>query len=430
MRNNNRVRGRRATRKVDKSTNKLTKRLIIIILFLLIIFAGVTAFNYFKNNNKYKNLETSSKEEIAQEEQENKNAETENKEDTKQETDTIFTLTAIGDVMCHNTQYMDAYDSNTGTYDFSYVFDNISSYTKTADICIGNLETSFAGEDRGYSNYPTFNSPDSLADSLKHIGVDVLSTAGNHALDMGFSGLSRTIDVLDKADISHLGTYKTQEDQDKVLIKYVKGVKIAFINYTYGTNGIAVPSDKKFCINLIDKDLIKKHIETAKNQNADIIVACMHWGTEYQTKQNSEQEELADFLFQNGVNVIIGNHPHVIQPMEKRTVTLEDGSTRDVFVAYALGNFICDQNAVNTRDSIILNLKITKHTDGSITIDNYDYVPIYMYKDTSVSKHKMKILDINKTIYNYEHNLDDSITEKIYNLMKTELDRIKKILND
>ena len=430
MRNNNRVRGRRTTRKVDKSTNKLTKRLIIIILFLLIIFAGVTAFNYFKNNNKYKNLEASSKEEIAQEEQENKNAETENKEDTKQETDTTFTLTAIGDVMCHNTQYMDAYDSNTGTYDFSYVFDNISSYTKTADICIGNLETSFAGEDRGYSNYPTFNSPDSLADSLKRIGVDVLSTAGNHALDMGFSGLSRTIDVLDKADISLLGTYKTQEDQDKVLIKYVKGVKIAFINYTYGTNGISVPSDKKFCINLIDKDLIKKHIETAKNQNADIIVACMHWGTEYQTKQNSEQEELADFLFQNGVNVIIGNHPHVIQPMEKRTVTLEDGSTRDGFVAYALGNFICDQNAVNTRDSIILNLKITKHTDGSITIDNYDYVPIYMYKDSSVSKHKMKILDINKTIYNYEHNLDDSITEKIYNLMKTELDRITKILND
>lgn len=430
MRNNNRARGRRTTRKVDKSTNKLTKQLIIIILFLFVIFAGVVAFNYFQNNNKYKSLEASSKEEITQEEQNNENAENENKEDTKQETDTTFTLTAIGDVMCHNTQYMDAYDSSTGTYDFSYVFDNISSYTKTADICVGNLETSFAGEDKGYSNYPTFNSPDSLADSLKRIGVDVLSTAGNHALDMGFSGLSRTIDVLDKADISHLGTYKTQEDQDKVLIKYVKGVKIAFIDYTYGTNGIAVPSDKKFCINLIDKDLIKKHIETAKSQNVDMIVACMHWGTEYQTKQNSEQEELADFLFQNGVNVIIGNHPHVLQPMEKRTVTLEDGSTRDGFVAYALGNFICDQNAVNTRDSVILNLKITKHTDGSVTIDNYDYVPIYMYKDTSVSKHKMKILDINKTIYNYEHNLDDSITEKVYNLMKTELDRITKILSN
>lgn len=427
MRNNSRNRRRnKANSRTDINHTKTRNILIIIICILLIIFTGIIAFNYLKN----KNLVETSKQEIETEKQEELDSSNNVQENQKEETDTTFTLTAIGDVMCHNTQYMDAYDSNTGTYDFSYVFDNISSYTKTADICIGNLETSFAGEDRGYSNYPTFNSPDSLADSLKRIGVDVLSTAGNHALDMGFSGLSRTIDVLDKADISHLGTYKTQEDQDKALIKYVKGVKIAFINYTYGTNGISVPSDKKFCINLIDKDLIKKHIETAKNQNADIIVACMHWGTEYQTKQNSEQEELADFLFQNGVNVIIGNHPHVIQPMEKRTVTLEDGSTRDGFVAYALGNFICDQNAVNTRDSIILNLKITKHTDGSITIDNYDYVPIYMYKDSSVSKHKMKILDINKTIYNYEHNLNDSITEKIYNLMKTELDRITKILND
>ena len=427
MRNNSRNRRRnKANSRTDINHTKTRNMLIIIICILLIIFTGIIAFNYLKN----KNLVETSKQEIETEKQEELDSSNNVQENQKEETDTTFTLTAIGDVMCHNTQYMDAYDSKTGTYDFSYVFDNISSYTKTADICIGNLETGFAGEDRGYSNYPTFNSPDSLADSLKRIGVDVLSTAGNHALDMGFSGLSRTIDVLDKADISHLGTYKTQEDQDKVLIKYVKGVKIAFINYTYGTNGISVPSDKKFCINLIDKDLIKKHIETAKNQNADIIVACMHWGTEYQTKQNSEQKELADFLFQNGVNFIIGNHPHVIQPMEKRTVTLEDGSTRDGFVAYALGNFICDQNAVNTRDSIILNLKITKHTDGSITIDNYDYDPIYMYKDSSVSKHKMKILDINKTIYNYEHNLDDSITEKIYNLMKTELDRITKILND
>lgn len=431
MRNNSRNRRRnKANLHTDINLTKTRNILIIIICILLIIFTGVIAFNYLKNKNDYKNLVETSKQEIETEKQEEQDSSNNVQENQKEETDTTFTLTAIGDVMCHNTQYMDAYDSDTGTYDFSYVFDNISSYTKTADICIGNLETSFAGEDRGYSNYPTFNSPDSLADSLKSIGVDVLSTAGNHALDMGFSGLSRTIDVLDKADISHLGTYKTQEDQDKVLIKYVKGVKIAFIDYTYGTNGISVPSDKKFCINLIDKDLIKKHIETAKNQNADMIVACMHWGTEYQTKQNSEQEELADFLFQNGVNVIIGNHPHVIQPMEKRTVTLEDGSTRDGFVVYALGNFICDQNAVNTRDSIILNLKITKHTDGSITIDNYDYVPIYMYKDTFVSKHKMKILDINKTIYNYENNLDDSITEKIYNLMKTELGRITKILDN
>ncbi len=347
-----------------------------------------------------------------------------------EETDTTFTMTAIGDVMCHNTQYFDAYQKETDSYDFSYVFEDISSYIKTSDITIGSLETSFAGKERGYSNYPTFNSPDALAYDLKKLGIDVLSTAGNHCLDMGFSGLSRTIDVLNDADISHLGTYQTQEDRDKILFKYIKGVKIAFVNYTYGTNGIPVPSGKEFCVNLIDKDLIKKDIENAKSQDADIIVACMHWGTEYRTTANSEQEELADFLFQNGVDIILGNHPHVLEPMEKRTVTLEDGTIKDGFVIYASGNFICDQNAENTRNSIILNLKITKHVDGSISIDHADYIPIYMYKENSSNLRRMKLLDIEKVIYNYEAGIDSSLGQSTYENLKVQLEKIIKIVGD
>lgn len=352
-----------------------------------------------------------------------------NSQEAKEEkTNTTFTMTAIGDVMCHNTQYWDAYIKETNKYDFSYVFENVERYIKTADISIGSLETSFAGEERGYSNYPTFNSPDNLAYSLKSIGIDVLSTAGNHCLDMGFSGLSRTIDVLDDADISHLGTYKTQEERDAILFKYVKGIKIAFINYTYGTNGFPVPTDKNFYVNLIDKDLIKKDIESAKEQNSDMIVACMHWGTEYRTTANPEQEELADFLFQNGVDIILGNHPHVLEQMEKRTVTLEDGTTKDGFVIYALGNFICDQNAENTRNSIILNLKITKHTDGKITIDKADYIPIYMYKGTSSNLRRMKLLDIEKSISNYENGTDTSIGQTTYNYLKKQLEKIENIV--
>lgn len=282
----------------------------------------------------------------------------------------------------------------------------------------------------GYSNYPTFNSPDSLATSLKNIGVDVISTAGNHCLDMGFSGLSRTIDVLDDADISHLGTYKSQEDQDKILYKYVKGIKIAFINYTYGTNGIPVPSDKSFCVNLIDKDLIKKHIETAKSENADMIVACMHWGTEYQISANAEQKELSDFLFKNGVDIILGNHPHVLEPMEKRTVTLDDGSTKECFVIYALGNFICDQNAENTRNSIILNLNITKHVDGSISINNADYVPIYMYKASNKKLKRMKVVDINSAIAEYESGSSSWVDKSLYDLLKKQLTKITSIVGD
>src|SRR5699024_8248046 len=120
-------------------------------------------------------------------------------------------------------------------------------------------------------------------------------------------------------------------------IKDVNGIKIAFLAYTYGTNGIPVPKDKPYCINLIDKELILKHLELAKEQNPDLICVNMHWGLEYKTKQNSEQEELADFLFTNGVDIILGSHPHVLQPMEKNTITLEDGTTKDCFVIYSLG---------------------------------------------------------------------------------------------
>lgn len=340
-----------------------------------------------------------------------------------------FTMTAIGDTLCHNTQYWDAYNSSTKQYDFSYVYDDIKDYTSSADITIGSLETTFAGEDRGYSNYPVFNSPDSLATGLKDIGVDVISLAGNHALDYGYSGICRTIDVLDNVGISHLGTYKSAEDQDKILIKDVKGVKIAFINYTYGTNGIPVPSDKPYCLNLIDKDLISKQIKQAKEQNVDMIVACMHWGTEYKTSANDEQKELADFLFKSGVDIILGNHPHVLEPMEKKTITLDDGSTKDVFVVYALGNFTADQRAEITRDSAILNLDITKDSDGKILINKVSYVPIYMYKNSAAKVHKFKILDIEKSIANFDSG-DTSIGSSVYSNLKVQLQKIRDILGD
>ncbi len=426
---NSRTRNRINKKNSDIDHKKVSKTLSITVAVLLVILIIVACFYYFKNRSDYESLVTSSRQEIEEQKQKSEEA-NENEEEEEQETDATFTMAAIGDIMCHNTQYMDAYNQETDAYDFSYVFEDISFYTKTADIAIGSLETTFAGEEKGYSSYPTFNTPDSLAYELKSIGLDVLSTAGNHALDKGFDGLSRTIDVLDDADIAHLGTYKSQEEQDKVLFKYVKGVKIAFINYTYGTNGITVPSDKEFCVNLIDKDLIKKHIETAKEGNADIIVACMHWGSEYKTTPSTSQTELADFLFQNGVDIVLGNHPHVLEPMEKRTITLEDGTTKDGFIIYSLGNFIADQNAKNTRNSVILNLTITKHTDGKVTIDKADYVPIYMYKDTSLKTKKMKLIDINKAIANYESGTDTSIGEKLYSTLKSEKDSIVSILGN
>lgn len=432
MRRNQRGRGNRKIKIFDKDYHdkKLIKHLSFVSIGLIALLLCITIvyqiYHYIQHKQFVNAVDADIEQRIS-----DVNAATQEKEEEK-EKDTIFTMTAIGDVMCHNTQYLDAYVATDDDYDFSYVFEDIYRYTKMSDITIGSLETSFAGKERGYSNYPTFNSPDNLAYDLKKIGVDVLSTAGNHCLDMGFSGLSRTIDVLDDADISHLGTYQTQENRDKILFKIVKDVKIAFINYTYGTNGIPVPDGKEFCVNLINKDLIKKDIESAKEQEADMIVACMHWGTEYKTTPNTEQEELADFLFQNGIDIILGNHPHVLEPMEKRTVTLEDGTEKDGFIIYALGNFICDQNAENTRNSIILNLKITKHVGGKISIDKADYIPIYMYKNTASKLKSMKLLDIEKVISNYEIALnrgtEPAISQELYNNLKIQLEKIENIV--
>ena len=425
MRRNQRN-SRKRKNAIQDDTKKITSILLKVVLILLAVFLVVMIFNIVNNWVKYHSI-TEQYLEAASNVEEN----TDRLDDTTQnaDKDTTFHLTAIGDIMCHNTQYMDAYNTDTGEYDFSYVFKDIEYYIKNSNITVANLETTFSGEDVGYSNYPRFNTPDALAYNLKKLGVDVVSTAGNHSLDYGFDGLSRTIDVLDKADISHVGTYQTQEERDTIVFKYVKGIKIAFLDYAYGTNGITIPSDKPYCINLIDKELIKKDIETAKSQEADIIVASVHWGTEYSTVPNDTQNELADFLFQNGVNIILGTHPHVLQKMEKRTVTLEDGSTQDGFIIYSLGNFISDQNADNTRTSIILDLQITKHTDDSVTIDNVNYIPIYMYKDSSASTKKMKLLDINKTISLYEDGSDTSIGENMYTFLKRELTKISEILN-
>ena len=407
----------------NKKSKILYGRIFLLIIILAFIFYLIK-FVFVQDKTvdvANSNLVTNS--EVAENSINNANSIT-----TSQQEPITFSLAAIGDVMCHNTQYMDAYNSSTDSYDFLYVFEDIQTYIQSADISIGSLETTFAGKDRGYSNYPTFNSPEQLAYDLSEMGLDVLSTAGNHSLDKGFSGLSNTLDVLDDANISHSGTYRSQEDRDSVLIKDVNGVKVAILSYTYGTNGIPVPSDKEFCVNLIDKDLIKQDIENAKSQNADVIISCMHWGIEYQTTPNDEQEDLADFLFENGVDIIFGNHPHVLQPMEKRSVTLADGTVKDCFVVYALGNFICDQNSENTRNSIILNLDITKNPDGKISIDKVDYVPIYMYKNSNLSIRKMKLLDIEKSISDYENGVDTSISSSTYNLLKDELENIKEII--
>ena len=334
--------------------------------------------------------------------------------------DITIDFVAIGDVMCHNTNYQTAYNSTTKSYDFTPAFVNLRKYTEKADIAIGNLETTLTGKEVGYSGYPTFNSPEELGVALKDIGVDVVSTANNHCMDKGSKGIVNTLDNLDRIGISHTGTNRTKEEQDTVLIKEVNGMKIAFIAFTYGTNGINIPSGKEYMVNLIDNDFILEQIELAKQQKPDLICASMHWGIEYAQKQNKEQEQLADLLFQNGVDIIIGNHAHVIEPMEKRTITLNDGTEKDVFVVYALGNF----------NTAILDMKITKKGEtGKISIDSVDYVPVYCYDRGKGAQNRYILLDVRQEMQDFEDG-KGNISQNLYNTLKLELQNTEKVLGE
>lgn len=338
--------------------------------------------------------------------------------------DISLTISAIGDIMCHNTQFKDAYSN--GAYDFSYVFSDIEHFIKDADVSIGNLETTFAGNQKQYQGYPNFNTPEALAFDLSELGIDVITTSNNHSLDTGYLGLESTLNFLDEANISHVGTARSVEEQNSILIKEVNGLKIAFLSYTYGTNGIPIPSEKEYCINLIDKEFILSQLENTKDQNPDLICVSMHWGNEYELVQNESQIDLTNFLFENGADIILGGHPHVLQPLECRTIELPDGSSKNGFVIYSLGNFMSGQTKENTRTSIILNLKLTKHGDtGNFTIDEVLYTPIYTY--TSPNYKNYKVLDIQKAIYNYENSLETPINQTDYILLKKELEKVNSI---
>ena len=311
-----------------------------------------------------------------------------------------ITLLFVGDLMQHQAQ-IDAAHVSEGKYDYSSCFSLIKEQISQADLAIGNLEVTLGG--RPYRGYPMFSAPDEYLQAIKDAGFDILLTANNHCLDRGKKGMERTIQLLDSSGIRYAGTYKNLSERRQRYPLFINrnGFRIALLNYTYGTNGIKATSPN--IVNYIDKNTILQDIQSAKARQPDAIIACMHWGEEYQTKPNSEQKRLANLLFENGVDIILGSHPHVLQPMEKKEITLEDGMTKECFVIYSLGNFMSGQVKEGTRDSIILNLDIKKSGEtGKTTISKVDYIPIYMYKSTTGNTKRYKILDLEKKDFNNE----------------------------
>lgn len=263
-------------------------------------------------------------------------------------------LLFVGDLMQHQGQ-IDAARTARG-YDYSACFAYVKEVISQADFAVANLEVTLGG--KPYRGYPAFSAPDEYLTAIHDTGFNVLLTANNHCLDRGRKGLERTLRLIDSLHIPAAGTYTDIEDRRTryPLLLEKKGFRIALLNYTYGTNGIPVPSPA--VVNLIDTTVIAQDIEKARQLHPDVLLACMHWGVEYQSLPGKEQQKLAQWLFAKGVDHIIGAHPHVVQPIEVHT----DSLTRQKrLVAYSLGNFISNMSARRTDGGLMLQMEFVKN---------------------------------------------------------------------
>lgn len=321
------------------------------------------------------------------------------------------TVTAVGDLLMHMPVVNSARQPD-GSYDFRPIFSEVADYLKEGDLTIANLETRLAGKEYGYSGYPVFNCPESLAWNLKELGVDVVTTANNHTLDHGWPGIVNTINNLESAGLDYVGTHQTKGDSDQAFITEVKGMKIGILNYTENTNGIPLPKGNEFSVDLIQPEKIFGEIDKLKNNGAEVIIAYLHFGTEYQRYPNKFQTKLVDDLFQRGVDIVFGDHVHVIQPIEYKKVSTAGGE-KNCLVVYSLGNFISNQSWRYSNCGLITNVELEKSA-GKVSIKNVDYIPVWV--DTYVREGKLsyRVLPVQKAMEDYRFKSDPLLTSEDY----------------
>lgn len=311
------------------------------------------------------------------------------------------TVVNTGDLLIHGPVLNGAYNSADGSYDFTDIFSQVKKYFGEADLAVANLEVTLGGEESGkYKGYPAFNTPDSLIDAAKDAGIGLLLTANNHCYDTGIFGVRRTIDVLENKGISHIGTRRA-DTESTYFIKSVNGVKIGMTAYTYentapegrkSINGNIISTEANALINSFSYDRLdsfyteaEQMIKDMKDAGADAVVFYMHWGEEYQLTQNTWQKTIAQKLCNFGVDIIVGGHPHVVQPID--LLTSEDSQNTTVCI-YSLGNAVSNQRKENinscptghTEDGMLFYYTFDKYSDGTTVLSGVDIIPTWVNK--------------------------------------------------
>lgn len=333
-----------------------------------------------------------------------------------------LSLVFAGDIMGHDSQISAAYDAEKKSYNYEPTFRFVKDYISSVDIAIANLEVTLAGEP--YKGYPQFSSPDELARAAKNAGFDVFITANNHSLDRGSKGLTRTIAVLDSTPIIHTGTFidSVSCELNYPLILEKNSIRLALLNYTYGTNGLTIKPP--YMVNRINKPQIKKDLLKAQLAEPDFIIVTLHWGIEYERAENSNQRQIEKFLYQHGTDIIIGSHPHVVQPVQMYFHE-KDSSLKNLTV-FSLGNYVSNQRSRYRDGGIMFRINITK-TDSIVYISDCVYLPTWVYRQDG-KKSTFYIVPASESLAGLIHeDVSDKDEEKRKTFYKDTREHLKSI---
>jgi poly-gamma-glutamate synthesis protein (capsule biosynthesis protein) len=286
-----------------------------------------------------------------------------------------FTLAATGDFLLHTpVQRQGAANVGGAGYSFAPMLTVTAPIISGVDLALCHMETPISDDDTSLSGYPVFNVPREIAADIKAVGYDGCDTASNHTLDKGTAGIASTLNVLDAAGLKHTGSFRSALEAVTPTIYDVNGIKVGHLAYAYGTNGSPIPADKPWSLNIIDVNKILADAAATKQAGADFVAVSLHWGTEYQSAPTPEQQAIArQLLASPDIDFILGDHAHVVQPIEK---------IGDKYVAYGMGNFLSNQGSPNTptpsQDGMILQVSVQEQPDGSFKATKVDYTPTWV----------------------------------------------------
>lgn len=325
-------------------------------------------------------------------------------------------ISMVGDVLMHNPTLKSGLQED-GSYNYDHLFKNVKKHMENTDISLANQEVILGGTDLGISAYPAFNAPQELGDSLVQSGFNTILHATNHTLDKGEKGVDSALTYWKEKhpETTVLGIHESQEDRDQIYIFEKKGFKIAILNYTYGVNGNRIPEDRSYIVDLMDKSQMERDIQKA-NELADYVIVCPHWGTEYVFEATDDQKEWTDFFLKQGVDLVIGTHPHVIEPVE----WVEDGENK-MLVFYSLGNFVSCQDKWYRMLGAMANVKLLKDADGNVTVTEYGVEPFvtHIAGKTEYTTYYLKDYTEELAKKNKIRNVDSSFSvEKLKELSK------------